>query len=1648
MFFVSTFYADAQVVAYSFTQLTGTYTEITGGTVLGNETTDDQRFVDPATPLGGTTATGVGFPIGFNFVFNGVAYDRFAVNNNGWVSLGMSSLGAAAVNMNSNNYYTPLGSTVTTVSDDLVARIAGLGRDLQCQIGGTLRYEILGTSPNQVLVIQWKNYRKYTATGDNFNFQIRLHETTNVVETIYGSFVCNTTASNFEAGLRAAPAATAVNFNSRTSISSWIATTNSVAASNGIAMIDVNVPINGLTFTWTPPTCPGSFGLTVNSLTNISATVTWPIPSPAPTSGYEYVISTSNTVPSGSGTATSDNFVSASALTGNTVYYVYVRSNCGSSFGTWILNGSFKTLCDSITDFVQNFDNSPTGTTFLPDCWSKGGTSANVYNTTGSVAPMSPANRLYMNISATTTAYAILPPMSNLQADTHRLRFKAYATAAGKILNVGYLTNPADVSTFVLLDIYNMPSTAATTALEFTLITSGIPVGVTNLAFNVEPGTATTIYIDDVKWELNSSCVEPTALTVSALTNSSVNLGWTNGGAETAWDVQYGPINFALGTGTIISGIATNPYNLTGLTSNTNYQFYVRGICSGPINSSWAGPFGFKTQCDEVTVFSENFDSYTSGINSIPNCWSRGGSAASTTYITTGANTPMSAANRLYMFASSTAVPPTKGYIILPAVSNLQANTHRLKFKAYATAAGRTLDVGYLTDPSNVTSFVSVQVLAMPSTAITSTQEFIFTPGALPAGVKNLAIQNPGFTGGTSTIYIDDVSWQAIPTTAPNCATGIVATPNATCGNFANTITWSITPEADGYYLSIGTSPGGTNVLNNSNLSTATTYTFTGTFNTTYYYTVTPYNAVGSAVGCIEQSFTTAATGCYCTPVYTVGKTSNDLIANVVITDTTLANNSGTAPVNPAYTYFTGQPNYTASLTTGTNYSINVTVGNFGNQNVAVWVDYNDNLTFETTERVGFTTTAIAANATGTFSIVLACNAPIGIHRIRIRDVYATSGNLIDPCASYTFGETEDYDITVVADATPAPTGNASQTFCSATNPTVASLVATGTAIKWYTVATNGTPLLSTDALVSGTYYASQTVTTCESATRLEVTATVTTNPVTPTGDSAQTFCPTTSPTLASLAVTGTGLVWYDAPTAGNVLPNTTVLTATTYYVVATNGACESARLSITTSSFCPPEVCLNATYGQYPAVTFVPNSANCDGFTSQTITTGGWAGEYSMVNVVSGQTYIFTSSISSDVITIGTNDGATAFTSGVGAVTWVATISGDVRFYTHLTGCGSSTNSRTRSVTCGIISPDLPDYVNLQYPSTLSFAQGGSDTVYGQVYEGGLTDVAPNITGQAPGITAWVGISPLGSNTNPNTWTNWVVATWNSGHVSNNDEYQATIGATLTPGTYYYATRFRLNSGAYVYGGIDSSDNGNFWDGTTYNSGVLTVIPPPAPANDDCTAAIALTSGGLFGDYPSTGTNVGATNSNPPAPGCAAFTGADVWYSVTIPASGSLTIETGAGTLTDTGMAVYSGSCTTGLTLVGCNDDSAGNGYSLITLSGRTAGEVLYVNVWEYSGGSGGTFQVSAYDASLGSISFDNANFSYYPNPVKNILNLSYTQNISSVVVFNLLGQEVVSRAVNANHSQIDMSHLPTGTYMVKVTADNQVKTIKVIKE
>ncbi|MDO9274988.1 MAG: choice-of-anchor L domain-containing protein, partial [Lutibacter sp.] len=135
--------------------------------------------------------------------------------------------------------------------------------------------------------------------------------------------------------------------------------------------------------------------------------------------------------------------------------------------------------------------------------------------------------------------------------------------------------------------------------------------------------------------------------------------------------------------------------------------------------------------------------------------------------------------------------------------------------------------------------------------------------------------------------------------------------------------------------------------------------------------------------------------------------------------------------------------------------------------------------------------------------------------------VLATTVTLIngeDYYATQTIGNCESisrFKVDVTISNPNAPTGDASQSFCSIDLPTIANLVALGDNIQWYSDSTNRTPLETTDLLVDGeTYYASQTIDGCESDTRLAVTVTVS-DPAAPTGDATQTFCSIDSPTTA-----------------------------------------------------------------------------------------------------------------------------------------------------------------------------------------------------------------------------------------------------------------------------------------------------------------------------------------------------------------------------------------------------------------------------------------------------------------------------------------------------------------------------------------------------
>ncbi len=127
-------------------------------------------------------------------------------------------------------------------------------------------------------------------------------------------------------------------------------------------------------------------------------------------------------------------------------------------------------------------------------------------------------------------------------------------------------------------------------------------------------------------------------------------------------------------------------------------------------------------------------------------------------------------------------------------------------------------------------------------------------------------------------------------------------------------------------------------------------------------------------------------------------------------------------------------------------------------------------------------------------------------------------------------------------------------------------------------------------------------------------------------------------------------------------------------------------------------------------------------------------------------------------------------------------------------------------------------NWANVQWPGTGTIDLGGGYDVYAQAFIGNGVTYA---TGVAYGLQAWIGYST--SNTDPSTWTNWVAAPY-FGQSGDNDEFKANLGAAIvTPGTYYYASRFQFGNMAYIYGGF----SGGSWDGTSNVSGVLTVNAP-----------------------------------------------------------------------------------------------------------------------------------------------------------------------------------------------------------------------------
>src|SRR5690606_2336244 len=108
-----------------------------------------------------------------------------------------------------------------------------------------------------------------------------------------------------------------------------------------------------------------------------------------------------------------------------------------------------------------------------------------------------------------------------------------------------------------------------------------------------------------------------------------------------------------------------------------------------------------------------------------------------------------------------------------------------------------------------------------------------------------------------------------------------------------------------------------------------------------------------------------------------------------------------------------------------------------------------------------------------------------------------------------------------------------------------------------------------------------------------------------------------------------------------------------------------------------------------------------------------------------------------------------------------------------------------------------------------------------------------------------------------------------------------------------------------------------------------------------------------------------------------------------------------------------------------------------------------LNAGIWLPVNGMNAVFFISGECEELGVSDINEFDFTYYPNPVKDVLNISAKKSIENVEIFNLAGQKVLNNAKVSNNGQVDVNSLTSGTYIFRVSLEGgQVETFKIIKK
>jgi len=516
------------------------------------------------------------------------------------------------------------------------------------------------------------------------------------------------------------------------------------------------------------PECLTPVDLTVIDVALTSATVVWTesgaatawevlvveMGAPAPTdgtSGYEAGMLPSYTV---------------NSLVPCTHYSVYVRTNCGDAFSAWAGPLNFMTVASgAIGTFNENFET--TAVNGMPSCWSTilNGDTLSEFASIKTVDsnPYEGTKALQMiNHSSGNDSNIILvsPNLTTVTTGTHRLRFHARSGFNAGSLEIGTVDSATNEGQFTFLEAVDLTDDYA----EYIINYDAYEGTDTYVALRHNSPLYNSIFIDNIVWEAAPLCADVSGIVINDTSTDSVTLSWTSNGDETAWDIVYSATSVtdpATLTPVSPAPATNNGAVVTGLAENTAYKLWVRSVCPDDVDGYWVGPVTFTTSCAPIAVFDQDFESTEA--DGLPVCWSAvlaGETLSETSYVHVfdGYAHAGTKSARLNNTDSGAAA---KIMLVSPKLSTLSDATHRLRFWASGNGGATILDIGTLNNNSTDAEFTSF----LPITLGEQYAEYIVEFTDYTGPDSYIAFRNTSTTDYTS-IYIDDIEWEAIPSCA------------------------------------------------------------------------------------------------------------------------------------------------------------------------------------------------------------------------------------------------------------------------------------------------------------------------------------------------------------------------------------------------------------------------------------------------------------------------------------------------------------------------------------------------------------------------------------------------------------------------------------------------------------------------------------------------------------------------------------------------------------------------------------------------------------------------------------------------------------------------------------------------------------------